>query len=596
MPDADYSKADRDCDVVMKGGVTSGIVYPAAVCRLAKDYRFRSIGGTSAGAIAAVASAAAEFGRRAGNPGSFAELEKLPETLGRKDGAGKSLLLRLFRPDASTDSAFQVLLACLKSPLQGFLAAAQHYILFGVLVASPFLVFLAPFVGISNLLAGRIIVGLISALPCFLLAVVAFVVGVLLAFAFDLKKKVPANFFGLCSGMGADDALTPWLHALFQKLAGRPLDQPLTFGDLRGTDPQRSIDLLVMTTNVTHGRPYTLPMSSREEKRFYFKVEEFRKLFPREVVDWMVAKAPSRDERFKADGLLPLPASDDLPVVVGARMSLSFPLLISAVPLHAIDFERGRQPGQKPEVCWFSDGGISSNFPVHFFDSPLPSRPTFAVNLRYLEADPAAGEEVVMARNNLGGLAEWFKRFPSSLTGFLGAVFESMQNWQDNTQIRLPGWRDRVVHVVLGPGQGGVNLDMDEKVIAALSERGGRAGGMLADRFTGRDGSKLDWENHRWVRFRSTMAMLEESFGKLATRLDPADVPPTPGDLNYAATVAQPDAELPSFPWGSEERRARAIAAAKELQALCAGWAAADDRLGTRAPFPLPELRPRPRL
>jgi len=33
------------------------------------------------------------------------------------------------------------------------------------------------------------------------------------------------------------------------------------------------------------------------------------------------------------------------------------------------------------EHCWFSDGGISSNFPVTLFDSPLPRWPTFAINL-----------------------------------------------------------------------------------------------------------------------------------------------------------------------------------------------------------------------
>ncbi len=43
----------RHCDVVMKGGITSGIVYPPAVCELAQDYRFECVGGTSAGAIAA---------------------------------------------------------------------------------------------------------------------------------------------------------------------------------------------------------------------------------------------------------------------------------------------------------------------------------------------------------------------------------------------------------------------------------------------------------------------------------------------------------------------------------------------------------------
>jgi hypothetical protein len=352
-----------------------------------------------------------------------------------------------------------------------------------------------------------------------------------------------------------------------------------------------------MTTNVTHSRPYTLPLARTDERRFYFKVAEFRELFPKDVVDWMVAHAPPRDERFKADGLLPLPASDDLPVLVGARMSLSFPLLICAVPLYAIDYEHGPRPGQAPEVCWFSDGGISSNFPVHFFDSPLPTRPTFAVNLRYLDADPAPGAEVVMAKNNIGGLAEWFSRFKPGIGGFLGAVFESMQSWQDNTQIRLPGWRDRVVHVCLGPGQGGLNLDMDAPLLTLLSTRGRRAGALLSDRFTGKDpASKLTWENHRWVRFRSTLAMLEETFGKLSKRLDPADVPPTPGDQAYARMVERPDDALPSYRWDSAARRAWAIAATRKLHALCAEWSASEARLGFKAPSPLPELRPRPRV
>ena len=41
-----------ECDLVMKGGITSGIVYPAAILRLKDKYRFRNIGGTSAGAMA----------------------------------------------------------------------------------------------------------------------------------------------------------------------------------------------------------------------------------------------------------------------------------------------------------------------------------------------------------------------------------------------------------------------------------------------------------------------------------------------------------------------------------------------------------------
>ncbi|MGB6519619.1 MAG: patatin-like phospholipase family protein, partial [Candidatus Cybelea sp.] len=46
-----------ECDVVMKGGIASGVVYPGAVYELSKTYRFRNIGGTSAGAIAATLTA-----------------------------------------------------------------------------------------------------------------------------------------------------------------------------------------------------------------------------------------------------------------------------------------------------------------------------------------------------------------------------------------------------------------------------------------------------------------------------------------------------------------------------------------------------------
>ena len=40
--------------MVMKGGISSGVVYPLTVCKLATKYRLKNIGGTSAGAIAAV--------------------------------------------------------------------------------------------------------------------------------------------------------------------------------------------------------------------------------------------------------------------------------------------------------------------------------------------------------------------------------------------------------------------------------------------------------------------------------------------------------------------------------------------------------------
>ena len=97
-------------------------------------------------------------------------------------------------------------------------------------------------------------------------------------------------------------------------------------------------------------------------------------------------------------------------------MSLSFPLLISAVPLYALDYtganlayvkavrewrqqhpdaslaEHAAAVSQRPvfDVNWFSDGGLTSNLPVQFFDSVLPSRPTFAIDLAPLQRRPPA--------------------------------------------------------------------------------------------------------------------------------------------------------------------------------------------------------------
>ena len=46
------------CDLVLKGGITSGVVYPRAISRLARNYQIKGVGGTSAGAIAAAFAAA----------------------------------------------------------------------------------------------------------------------------------------------------------------------------------------------------------------------------------------------------------------------------------------------------------------------------------------------------------------------------------------------------------------------------------------------------------------------------------------------------------------------------------------------------------
>ena len=100
--DSDFANPKLFCDVIMKGGITSGAIYPLALAELAKRYRFSNIGGTSAGAIAA---AAAEYGRNVPGKG-FLRLTTLPAEAG-------AILFTLFQPTATVKPLFNILVAAL---------------------------------------------------------------------------------------------------------------------------------------------------------------------------------------------------------------------------------------------------------------------------------------------------------------------------------------------------------------------------------------------------------------------------------------------------------------------------------------------------
>jgi predicted acylesterase/phospholipase RssA len=99
------------CDLVMKGGIASGVVYPLAICELAKKYQFKSIGGTSAGAIAAAAAAAAEYGRQHKQGSGFVGMSEVPSFLGKN-------LSGLFQATPNTEPLFQLFLKILSTESQ----------------------------------------------------------------------------------------------------------------------------------------------------------------------------------------------------------------------------------------------------------------------------------------------------------------------------------------------------------------------------------------------------------------------------------------------------------------------------------------------
>ncbi len=618
----------------MKGGITSGVVYPLAACELAKAFLFKNIGGTSAGAIAAAATAAAELGRDSAQ-GGFRLLQDLPKFLGDKPlGDPNPNLFHFFQPQKGTKALFDICVAALGdgwgAVYRVLLAATKGFLSWTLLGLLPGLFFI--------LLAWQRTSGIFF-LVCLEMGLF-FALGLgLLAMAYGLylqvTNEVPANFFGLCTGMEGvqsrkvGQALMPWLTAYLNRLAGRAPDgPPVTFGDLWGTnDPmaERNINLEMMTTCLSHGRPYRLPFRDdgvvKETHQFFFRVEEFAQLFPQPLVAWLQDHPrPARDEAaaareaaFLQAGYHPLPEPWDMPIAVAVRMSLSFPLLLSAVPLHAIDFSRLKEEDRKLERCWFSDGGISSNFPVHFFDSPLPRWPTFAITLTEKHPDYPAG--IYLPKHNSAGTERWIrfewdpkKREQLSgsmqLKGFFGAILGAMQNWSDNTQGRLPGFRDRIATVTLTDEEGGLNLNMPPPRIAGLSERGRNVGMEFTKRFASSNpGSILTWPNHRWVRLRSALAALEENLFKI----NRSCAAPLNGDVPYDVWAATADNdELPSYPWqhvsGSTDWKYQRQKAVDMLAALRRCSQALQE--GQPEPTPLdvgaprlrPELRVRPRV
>ena len=622
--------ATKYCDLVMKGGITSGIVYPNAVLALARDYRFKSIGGTSAGAIAAAVAAAAALGDRRRQAGHV-----LPATAGF-DGLAevsaqlsrKGFIYSLFQPARGACAAYRlvvVLASHAKWPYKLLRLVLAVFTIAPLEVLLPLVLLL----GLGALLGGT--QGMLATLlPSLLCAYGAGAAGALLRVA----RVARGNLMGLCNGRGDDPAtpaLTDWLHGRLQQLAGKPLDAPLTFADLHDapryadepSDP-RAITLQMISTCISHKEPRTLPFT---DACFWFVREEFDRLFPATVVDWLVRTATAvQDIGGRRYHLLP--QGEQLPVLVATRMSLSFPLLISAVPLHeparrerrvqrsdaagtgeahgmADSMEGLTRSGQAAGAgivcfrpCWFSDGGISSNFPIHLFDAGLPRWPTFAINLVYpngSERAESAGDReaaleraVARPRSNREGWQRSYSSLAAPLAAvelgrFLFAVVSTMQNWRDLLQARAPGYRDRIVHVALEGDEGGMNLDMPQAVLSRIADKGTLAG----QRF-----HAFSFENHYWVRWRNLASAYQRHTVEVARTDDPAQQVMAYRAAYASVSSGQPPP--PSYALTAQDKRRES----QQLYALMveqgARWEDLGPDLGDGAPRPLPQLRVTP--
>jgi predicted acylesterase/phospholipase RssA len=511
-----------ECDLVMKGGVTSGVVYPRAIISLASKYRLRSIGGSSAGAIAAAFAAAAEYDRQ---EGGYLRLEHLAQEL-------PSRLPTLFQPKPPLRPIFRSALALLGKkglPLFGAGLVRACYLL--AIHIGKWSLLLGVTFGLFGWLFGHGVVWIIHSLWQVGLSVdsvsggrlagaaaggvAGAVLGALVTLCQRTKRELEAADFGFCPGTSEDGqaenrpGLSEWLHRRINTVAGlKETDPPLTFRQLR----ERGVDLAVTTTNLSELRQYRLPFTNGA---FYFLQSEMKKVFPSTVWQTLFpphgsvlaaeqAAAITRDGKYAR-----YTQPDDMPVVVAVRLSLSFPLLLSTVSLYAKECveqqsttsNAQRSQGESFHRHVFSDGGITSNIPIHFFDAPLPRRPTFAINLENFD------ETRHLAAVSLPSRAE---QFPSRRVGdmttlgkFASAILDTLQEWSDNSRLEQPGTRERVVTVRLAKSEGGLNLVMGPDAVRNLMNRGQAASWLLRRDF--------DFDRHRRWRYLVWSKALEDA-------------------------------------------------------------------------------------
>lgn len=545
MPDplTERPPADRYCDLVLNGGVASGVVYPWALLHLARHYRFKSIGGNSVGAMAAALAAAAEYGRCHGLEDSFEPLRRLPLKLAEVedgDAEQRTKMLRLFQPTPSVRRLFDLFLAAVtwsnpeptNPDLDEVNNEAQPYERVGIgplLPALKLYGFWPAFALLALLLGGwsyTLVPNawgttlLLTALPTAALFALV-VVGV--NFYRDLRE-LAANGYGLCSGLGQstnEEGLVEWLHRGIQLSAGRGReDPPLTFADLwaaprfgrrgpaaaeGGLQPEDpGIELQMFTSNVTHGRPVRLPLNDGNTRLFY-NPAEWELFFPPSVLDAL--KAVSRAYEPTSGSDPPASTADpdgryfelpggELPIIVAARMSLCFPLLFSCVPVYAIDYETP-QAQRVLRKCLLSDGGLCANFPIHLFDAAHPQWPTFA--FLFDERRRAYDKDSVwLPEAHLQGRSDnWQRGVPGAedderahrpvamrLLGLAGGLLLTMKDWNDRVTGRLPQVRNRVIRLALRKGEGQLNIAMPQATILRMAhEYGTDAGIALVERY-----------------------------------------------------------------------------------------------------------------
>ena len=191
---------------------------------------------------------------------------------------------------------------------------------------------------------------------------------------------------------------------------------------------------------------------------------------------------------------------------------------------------------------------------------------------------------------NQGGLhrrwSRWNRTGLGSMLAFGRSILDTARSWVDQSQLVMPGYRDRIVTIYHDKSEGGMNLTMDKPTVDGLVARGQGGAGKLVDSFVDGDG----WRNHRWLRFRTATAGLDAWLTGLRTGYD-ATGSGYPDLAGVDADDKHADAALPSYGL-TQGRRIAVNERTKALVDLARQWNTDPaDAFTDNSPSPRPTLR-----
>jgi hypothetical protein len=597
-------------DLTLSGGLETALAAAPAVCAIAEQYVLRRVGGSSAAAVTAACSAAAELGRTAPSPApgeagtvppGYAGLAASIAWLAGEGSPKHSTAAgpaRLIRPDATTRPLFRLIEAALRPrrPRRGgrttaLVSAATATLDRDARIVIGLLWFgaLAGAAGVitamarSPHVAGSVVA--VAGIPIAVTFALAAAFGTALvawhAVRVAVRTALDGDGFGLVSGSvgpdpanDASDATGPrssedddladgpglfdWVADRLDDLAGVP---PVTGGaqryalpcgvlwlgrmgggataDIRtlrraATDHRRRVvDLLLVTADLSSGRPRLLPfgVTERPEQEpvdvgFAFCRTCLVGLLPARVVDQMVLMSPGSAigatgatcPRHAGQPLHDLPDPWDLPVAFAVRLAAATPVLLRPVPLYSLRNAGADRAGAGPEpgagdvrTHWFGDGAVTGGLPNRVFDVPLPRWPTFT--LATLPASGIGGDVDVPDQEAGPRPEHW--RPVTGTAGLAAALLGAAAGWRDALHAEAPGRRGRFAAV---RGTGVPLPQLGEEEIGRLVVRGYRAGRVLRERFSGldvplregADGTEsgavhTGTDRFRWIRMRAAL-------------------------------------------------------------------------------------------